>query len=233
MRILKTILLLVLIVLITGVCGCMNKQNEEVKVENMRSYATNKYGKEFTVENFQDAKDESYTNILTLSDGEYIFNVYQSAGSEASDDFAQVVVNKKFADSIATKSGSDLAVYVNYMFADGSKMSLDYAKQSDISTILNDYSLVKVVVVVATDKDFEECKEELYGVYREVISAFPKYIDFEAIKVASASTDLKDMLSNLPAFYDNAWDKFTEIDSYLSATDTGISSASELVKGVD
>lgn len=208
----------------------MKNQNEEVKVENMKSYASNKYGREFTVEDFQAAKDETYTNILTLSDGNYIFNVYQSGTSEASDDYPLAVINEKF--SVQLNNGKDFDVYVNFLFANGSNITLDYAENSSIDTITEDYSLVKVVAVIVVDQSISDCADDLFELYREVMAFAPKYIDFEVIQANSISSNLSDMLKNLPAFYDNDWKKHSEIVSYLSVTETDINSSNELIKGV-
>lgn len=226
----KFVFLLFTIVLIMGVCGCMKNQNEEVKVENMKSYASNKYGREFTVENFQAAKDETYTNILTLSDGNHLFNVYQSGTSEASDDYPLAIINRKFSNQLTNGNGFD--VYANFMFANGSNISLDYAQSSSIETITTDYSLLKVVVVVVVEHSISDSADALFDIYRDVMSFNPKYVDFEVIQVNSASSNLSDMLNNLPAFYDNDWKKHSEIISYLSVTETNIDSSEELIKGV-
>ncbi len=226
----KFVFLLFTIVLIMGVCGCMKNQNEEVKVENMKSYASNKYGREFTVENFQAAKDETYTNILTLSDGNYLFNVYQSGTSEASDDYPLAIINRKFSNQLT--NGNDFNVYANFMFANGSNISLDYAQSSSIETLTTDYSLLKVVVVVVVEHSISDSADALFDIYKDVMSFNPKYIDFEVIQVNSVSSNLSDMLNNLPAFYDNDWKKHSEIISYLSVTETDVNSSEELIKGV-
>ncbi len=231
-RLRKALLVFVIVIAVTGLCGCMNKENEEVTAENLKRYATDKYGKDFAVENFQAAKDETYTNILTLSDGEYLFNVYQSAGSEVSDDYPQVIVNQKIRDLLLSKCGSAFEIYGNFILSDGNNMTLDYAIENDVSAVLKDHALVKAVVVIKTDKELAALQEELYRIYRETLELSPKYIDFEVIKVGSASTDLKDMLLNLPAFYDGTWSKYPEIESYVSITETDILSASELLKDV-
>ena len=223
------IFLLVFIVLITGMCGCKKTQNEKVIAENMKSYASNKYDCEFTVENFQAAKDETYTNILTLGDGEHIFNVYQSNASEMSDDYPLVVVNRKFSDKLNGSNTYD--VFVNLMFANGNNITLNYAKSNSIETIAKDYSLLKVTVVVVVEKNITDSENELFDIYNDVMAFNPKHIDFEVIQVDSISSNLNDMLKNLPAFYDSDWKKHSEIISYLSVTETDIDSSDELIKG--
>lgn len=209
----------------------MKNQNEEINIENMKSYASIKYGREFTVENFQAAKDETYTNILTLNDGEYIFNVYQSGNDEASDDYPQVIVNKKMIDYLKANANSSHDIFANFMFTNGNTMALDYAKDSDVSTILDNYSLLKIVVVVEVNGNISDYSDDLFNIYREVMGFNPKYIDFEIIQVDTISSDLKEMLNNLPAFYDSAWTKYSEVKEYLSITDTNISTSDELIMG--
>lgn len=231
MKIIRAIsIILLILITVTGVCGCMKNQNEEVKVGNMKSYASNKYGREFTVENFQAAKDETYTNILTLSDGDYLFNVYQSGTSEVSDDYPLAIINRKFSNLL--NSGKDFDVYTNFMFANGSDITLDYAKNRSIDTITDDYSLLKVVVIIVVEQSISDCADDLFELYKKVMAFNPKYIDLEVIQTNSISSGLNDMLKNLPAFYDNDWNKHSEIVSYLSVTETDIDSSKELVKGV-
>ncbi|MGN0374813.1 MAG: hypothetical protein ACI4EN_04875 [Butyrivibrio sp.] len=224
-------LFVVLLILVVGACGCMNNQKKEVKMENMKSYATNKYGSDFTIENFQAAKDATYTNILTLTDGEYTFNVYQRDNGEASDDFLQAVVNKKIIEYLNKRVECEFELYGNFLFAEGGGMSLEYAKCTDVSEMLNDYSLLKAILIVKTTDDISGQEEVLYNIYKETIALNPKYIDFEVIQADNVSTKLEDMLINLPGFYENTWSKFSEINAYLSITDTDISSASELIEG--
>lgn len=209
----------------------MQNQNEEEKVENMKSYASNKYDREFTVHGFQAARDETYTNILTLSDGYHIFNVYQSGDSEASDDYPLAIVNKKLTEVLKENTNCGHDVFANFIFANGDNITLDYAKNSKASTIVAEYPLLKVVVVVAVDKNISDCSQNLFSVYKEVMAFDPKYIDFEVVQVNKISSSLGCMLKNLPAFYDSNWEKYPEVISHLSITDTNIKTADELVKG--
>lgn len=227
----KLVLLLLCLILIIGVCGCMKNQSEKVKVENMKSYAANKYGRAFTVVNFLTAKDETYTNILTLSDGEYIFNVYQSGDSEMSDDYPMAVLNKKLTGNVKDKANCGCDMFANFMFANGNKITLEYAKECEVTAVFEEYSLLKVVVVVVVNEDIPECGEELFAVYKTVMALNPQYIDFEVIRTKSIGSDLGNMLNNLPAFYDNDWEKHSEVVAHLSVTDTNISSPDELIKG--
>ncbi len=223
----KGIFLLLYSILMVVLCGCANNQNEEA-LENMRQYAFDKYGREFSVVNFQVARDETYTNILSLSDGDCIFNVYQSGDAEPSDDYAKAVVNKKFVDELKDKSEDGFGIYANFLFADGNTMSPEYAKDNDVPAVLEDYELLKVVLVVVVNEKISECSDELFLVYKEAMAFAPKYIDFEVIQVKGVGSELEEMLNNLPAFYDNNWKKHSEVEDYLRVTDTNISTGEEL-----
>lgn len=224
----KGIFLLLYSILLVVLCGCSNHRNKEETLENMKQYASDKYGREFCVEAFQAAKDETYTNILTLNDGELVFNVYQSGDAEPSDDYAKAVVNKKFVDELKDKSEDGFGIYANFLFADGNTMSPEYAKDNDVPAVLEDYELLKVVVVVVVNEKISECSDELFLVYKEAMAFAPKYIDFEVIQVKGVGSELEEMLNNLPAFYDNNWKKHSEVEDYLRVTDTNISTGEEL-----
>lgn len=210
----------------------MNNQSEEEKIESMKSYASSKYGREFTVETFQAAKDATYTNILSLSDGEHIFNVYQSEGYDASDDYPNAVINKKFVDQFKSKINCENNVSAYFMFANENTITMDYATDADVSNVVDDYTLLKIIVVVVVDERISDCAEELFQIYREVLAYGPKYIDFEVIQAENIGSDLGVMLKNLPGFYDNDWDKHSEVIASLGVTNKDVSSAEELIKGV-
>ena len=225
-----SVLLSILIILL-GVSGCMENQNDKLLKEDMKHYAENKYGRDFQLKKFQEAKDETYTNILTLSDGIHIFNVYQRGDSEMFDDYAKAVVNKKFADSLRKNYGDDFSIYVNLMFTNGNNITLEYAKGNEVSTILNDYSLLKIVAVLVLNDSIEASSQKVFSAYRSITEFDPKYIDFEVIQVNNMGEDLNDMLENLPAFYDNDWKKYSEVIDHLSVLDTNIASSDELLNG--
>ena len=220
-----------MILISIGVCGCMDNHNSELKVENMKNYAQSKYGYEFTVEYFQEAKDETYTNILSLSDGEHIFNVYQGGDHEPSDDYPMIIASKKMVDTLKKTENLGYDIYGYFMFSNLNAKSLDYIKESDAETIHNDNKLLKTIVIVRVDDDLSKCSEALFDIYKGIMAYNPKYIDFEVIQTCDVSAELRDTLSNIPALYDNTWDKYPEIKTYLSVTDTNISSSVELING--
>lgn len=205
----------------------MSNQNAETKAEQLRIYACRKYDREFTVVSFQAAKDETYTNILTLSDGLCNFNVYCRGNNAPSDDYPQAIVNRKFTDSF--QAGNDCNIYANLIFADGRSMTAEYAASNDIDTICSDYSLLKIVLVVRLEDHLSSQSEELFQIYRTAMERNPKYIDFEVIEAKSVGAELEEMLNNLAGRYDNEWSKFPEIVATRSITDTDITSPDELV----
>lgn len=212
-------------------------QGNEVKYENdykseMLGYAENKYSKEFSITNFTEAKDETYTNILSLSDGEVVFNVYKQGDDEITDDYPQSVMNKKIADNIKNDSGVNYKIYVNGLFMHAPDMTLKYARSESLSDVLNDYDILKIILIVKVD-DISACKDDLFSLYKAAINIEPKYIDFEVIQTDTMGSELEEMLNNLPGYYDNSWEKYSEIEKYLSITETNISSPEELVEGIE
>lgn len=226
----KKYVFLLLTVLILGMFGCMMNQDIESTAESMKKYADDKYGDEFKIQYFQAAKDKTYTNILTLSDGEHLFNVYQSGDAEISDDFPQVVISQKMVNYLKLNLNSGYDIFAYFMFADGNKATLDYAVSSDVQTILKDNSLLKIIIVVKVNEEISLCSDELFDIYNEAIAFKPKYIDFEVIQVDNISFDLEKMLNNIPVLYDSDWNKYHEIKSHISVTDTNIGSPEELIR---
>lgn len=229
-RLKKALWGLVFVITAAGACGCMKQDAEEITAENMKRYASHKYGTDFVTVSFQAARDETYTNILTLSDGVYRFNVYQNAGGQASDDYPQVIVNQKISDLLQSPWGSALELSGNFLLSDGNNITLEYAVQTDVSDILKEHELIKAIVVVKTDQAIASLSQALYRIYQETLALSPKYIDFEVIQVAAASAELENMLLNLPAFYDSQWSKHPEIEAHIRITETDILSPSELLE---
>lgn len=210
----------------------MDNQKQEQKMTEMLHAVSEKYGRKFTVVSFRAALDETYSNVLTVTDGEYVFNVYQSAQFEMADDYQKAVVSKRFTDSLQQNQHTALEVYGNFLFAQADDMSLEYAMNSDIERILTDYKLLKAVIIVKGAGNIEMMKDDLYSIYKETISLGPKYIDFEVIQVERTGEKLENMLQNLPVLYDNDWEQHPEIKAYVHVTDTNIVSASELVEEI-
>lgn len=228
--------ILIAITLLIGVCGCMN-QNDDIKYEydyksEMLSYVENKYSRDFSVTNFTEAKDETYTNILSLSDGEVVFNVYQQGDDEITDDYPQSVLNKKIEDVIKENSGLNYEIYVNGLFVHAPDMTLEYVRDNSLYDVINDYALLKIILIVNVD-DISAHSDDLFNLYKTAINLEPKYIDFEVLQVDNVSSDLEEMLNNLPGYYDNSWDKYPEIEKHLSVTETNINSLEELMEGIE
>lgn len=208
-----------------------HEEKTEIKTAMLEAI-NKKYNKSFKVEYFQKAKDETYSNILTLSDGEYIFNAYKDDNDTVvSDDLIQVIVNKKInnyiADNINIKS-IGVKIYGNYIFSNISDYSYEEIQNIDANDIIASNQLVKAVLVVSTTGSFVDSKELFFEIYKMAVSMNPKYIDFELISIKENDA-LEKMLNNLTGYYDNDWKKQDGILDYKSILDKDISSADDLV----
>lgn len=210
----------------------MKKENQEKKMEELRTYASNKYNCDFTITDFQMAKDNTYTNILSLTDGNVYFNVFQQGDNIATDDYPQALLNQKFLSGLNIEYSSELEIYGHFMFTKGNDISLSYVHENELSTILKDYALLKIILVVKTSDNLTEHQDAIYQVYQKVQSLSPKYLDFVAIQTADTDEELNKMLTNLPAYYNSDWTHFESIKAYLSTTNLAISSVSDLMKEV-
>ncbi len=226
----KPLLALMLIGTAAGVCGCAKQESAQERMHSMQSYAAEKYETDFAVEDFQAAKDETYTDILTLSDGEHRFHVYQDPGGEPSDDYPQVVINTKICSWLQSQCGTDFELYGNFILADAADLTLDEAMHKDTAAFLKQHDFMKAIVIVKTEQDIAALSQELYRVYQETIGLTPQYIDFEVIQAGRIGAELEKMLLNLPALYDSEWSRHPEIEAYIRVTQTDISSAAELME---
>lgn len=213
----------------------MNVENQEGVEYSMLNAVNKKYGKDFSVEYFQAAKDATYSNILTLSGDGYIFNAYQNGDDQdVSDDLIQAVVNKKVTDYVLNKVGSitsGVALYANFMFSGLDNYSYDEARNLDVQELINTKPLMKVVAVVSSSNSFTECKDMLFRIYESILSLDSKYIDFEIIQVEENNDALNKMLNNLMGYYDSDWSKYKTVIDAVAVTDKTISSPDDLVRG--
>lgn len=213
----------------------MNNTNDK-KIESMTNYAVEKYGKDFSVKYFQEAKDSSYTNILTLSDGVHLFNVYQSGDSkEITDDYARVIIDKKFSDHLSQSdvlSDDSMEFYSRIMLTSDMVLDYEFASTNNIDLILQQCDIQKIILVIRISDAIEQHKDELFAIYEDILAFEPKYIDLEVISSKEESDELKKALTNLTAYYDSDWNKYSEIKAFLSITEKDIQSAEMLVREV-
>ncbi len=227
---LLAVVLLLCITANSGVYGCMKKEND-TRAEQMLAYAVQKYGRDFNVKSFRSAKDDTYTDILTLDDGEYIFNVYQRGEGEMTDNYSVCVASKKSADYLRHLCNGECDIFAHFIFSEPGEVTLSLVLNNDAPTLLKKLSLTKLIVVTLVRGEISEHSEELFGIYKQAMSLEPKYIDFEMLQVEDITSELSDALNGISVFYDDDWNRFPEVRSTLSVTDTNIVSAHELTKG--
>lgn len=236
MRHIKPILFFVLISLIMiGVCGCMGNQDNEKIMKGMRSYAESKYNTEFTISSFQPAFDSSYLSVLTLSDGDILFNVfYRESADSMYDDYLQALIDKKVAAYLKEQNVNlaETDICVDALLAGDRVVNYEYVVGTEAGDLLNSNTLLKIILVVTTHDDITSDKETWFDVYNLLLTLEPKYIDLQIIQVDKIGSELDKMFSNFQYCYDNEWDKFGEIRAYLSVTDKSILSSDKLVEGV-
>lgn len=163
-------LLLLSIILILGVCGCMNTgvvSNSEKK--NMQSYLQNKYSSDFSFVSEEDdvwsSKSKSY---VFVDDNENRFLIRNSSGY-LTDNYSSVLF-----DSIASKNacvglGPKVKVYIKTTstFFDSTK------KFDGFMTYLSECPVINVAVYTAENYDNDELanrlKESLIGCTASVV----------------------------------------------------------------
>ena len=236
MRHIKLIIVFVLISsIMVGVCGCIENQDNEKIMEDMKSYAESKYNAEFTISYFQPALDPSYLNVLTLSDGNLLFNVfYRESVDSMYDDYPQALMDKKVAAYLKKQSAylTEIDFCVDVLLTGDCEVNYAYVVGTDADELLHSNTLLKVILVLATPDDIASNKEKWFDVYNMLLTFEPKHIDFQIIQVDTIGSELEKMFANFLYLYDSEWEKFREIRAYLSVTDKEIYSPDNLVEGV-
>lgn len=236
MKIKRACTLLFVLTFMFSLVGCTsNERRRNAKIEEMKRYVEDKYDKEFTVEYFHGAFDSTYQNILTLSDGERIFNVYNYDDEEQiTDDYPHNIANKKLTDHLknnTTFTSGD--IYAKIMLSGDVLRDYDFVLQSDIETLAAKDEVFKILAIVRVDGDIEEHKEELFNIYKNVLNLNTKYVEFSIISCDNMSEQLEKLLTNMEAYYGNDWYRYPEINAYTQIADKNISSADELVSAIE
>ena len=232
----KFLAVLLIFVSLTEICGCVNsKQETENKINSMQAFAEDKYNKEFKYEYFVEAFDETYTNILSLSDGEVIFNVYKEESSDVFyDDYASAILNNKFIEYVKDKNeilDSDIEIYSNIMLIGRESYTYEYITDNTIDEIIKENEFLKIILIVKV-ADIETNKQPIFELYNFVCNLSPEHIDFQVIEANETGEKLNKILNNLPGHYDNDWGKHREIESYISINEKDISTKEELFENV-
>ena len=235
MKIIKQLSLLLLsIILILGVCGCMEQKNHEFEISNIKEIIEQRYNEEFTVEYFQPAKDETYTDILTVSNKNgLVFNAYQTNDeSDITDDYPEAIINSKLKDYIVSTSGISAKFDINVLgiLSDGSVLDIDYANNYTVSSANKDF--IKMVVIVSLNGDIASNKNDLYKIYSELIKFDSNLIEFEVVSLSETDDELSKVISNPLGYYNNNWDELDAVENFLDIKDKNITSPEDLVKEV-
>lgn len=236
MKIKRTCTLLCVLTFMFSLAGCTsNEQKNNAKIDEMKRHVEEKYDKDFTVEYFHGAFDSTYENILTLSDGEHIFNVYKYDDEEQiTDDYPHNIANKKLVDYLknnTTLTSGD--IYASIMLSGDVLRDYEFVLQSDIETLAAKDEVFKILTIVRVDEDIETHKEELFNIYKNVLSLNTKYVEFSVISCDNMGAQLEKSLTNMEAYYGNDWHRYSEIDAYATITDKNISSADEMMSSIE
>lgn len=211
----------------------MDNKKYESEMSNIKGIVDQRYSEEFNIEYFLPAKDKTYDNILTLSnENGILFNAYQNNEGEVSDDYLEALVNIKLSDYIVSSSdlSSELKLVVLGILKDGSVLTVDFANNYVPSPSNKDF--IKIVTVIAMDDEIAQYKNELFNVYNNVLMFESDLIEFEVISYTEPSDELSKALTNPLGYYNNNWNDYKEVKSYIDVTSKNITSADELVKEV-
>ena len=210
----------------------MEQKNNEFEISNIKEIIEQRYNEEFAVEYFQPAKDETYTDILTVSNKDgVIFNAYQTNDeSDITDDYPEATINKKLKDYIVSATGVSSDINVLGILSDGSLLDIEYANKYSVSTANNDF--VKLVAIISLKGDIASQKDELFKVYSEMVKFNSNLIEFEVISISKESDELSKVINNPLGYYDNNWDEINGVENYLDVKSKDITSPDDLVKEV-
>lgn len=231
----RLVLVLFIVLIILGMSGCMNEKKSEETKNIIYDSVKSKYNRDFTIEYFRRALDSTYTNVLTLSDGIHIFNAYKKENDEyVSDNLIDVVLSKKITDDIIVDSDlsdADLKVYGEALLEKKKNYALDDALSLEADDVLSDNSLIKLVLIVCSTDPLESYKDQLFNLYKSVIAHNPEVIDIELVQTKNVDDpDLSKMLNNLPAHYDDEFERFDSVVEYYSIKDLNLTSCDELFR---
>lgn len=210
----------------------MEQKNHEFEISNIKEIIEQRYNEEFTVEYFQPAKDETYTDILTVSNKDgVIFNAYQTNDeSDITDDYPEAIINAKIKDYIVSATGVSFDINVLGILSDGSVLDIEYANNYSASTTNNDF--IKMVAIISLKGNIASQKDELFKVYSEMVKFNTNLIEFEVISISEESDELSKVINNPLGYYDNNWDEINGVENYLDVKNKDITSPDDLVKGV-
>ena len=224
-------MLLMLIICLSAV-GCSGGKRTD-HMDEMKRYAEQKYGESFETVSYRAAKDETYYDVLVLSKNGIRFNVLRSAEGDFSDTYPAAVINEKMTgyfkdlDAFGLK---DREFYLDVFPGGDEAVDIDFASNS--AEKIAEYGFDRLTAVILTEQDIKSQKEALYKTYSAFSGLNPKHFSFEVLQIEKKDEKLMDMLNNMTGTYENDWNSFSGIRSWLSVSEGGIASADELVEGV-
>lgn len=232
---------LTMILIITGMCGCidLNSTEKRAKLEQMKSYAENKYNMTFDVVDFVFAKDETYSNILKLTDGEIEFYVYNSGMEKYSDkihdDYKRAIISNRAVDFIKSKvdiSEYQIDLYASIFIYGDNSLNYDYVADENIDEILKSNKIFSAAIIVKTDKDLSELKDLLFDIYKLICSYSPEAVNLKAIQSTETNETLDNTLKCIIGNYNDDWLSYKGVTAYLETDKLDIDSADEFVKEI-
>lgn len=127
----------------------------------------------------------------------------------------EALINKKLTDYIISSQNisSNLKVTMLGMVRDGSKVNMEYIEDLDLTSANKDF--IKIIIVIAMKDKITEYKDELFDIYQEMLKYDTEVLEFEVISYNKLSDKLSKTLNNPLGYYDNNWDTYREISSYI------------------
>jgi len=215
-----------LTILITGVCGCETRDGDKIK-EIMKTYAEEKYSEEFYVVSFLQARDETWTDILTLSkDEDFIFNVYHSPKDtnfeKLEDDYEQELIDEKIREKLCSENDiKDVNFNVYASFKRDKRLTFENVKNLTADELLSEFTLLQVIGVICFDTPKENARyadEKIYSLYNSVYALGAEKTSFEVVYTdGEVDEKLHKCIFNIRAFYENDWTIYPEVRGYISA----------------
>ena len=242
MKIVKrlSIFILMTIVLI-GDCGCMNilKSNsitDEEVISIMKNIIEERYNEEFEFEDFLRAKDSTYTDILTLSKGDLIFNAYHNPSDknyeDIEDDYDLEIMDNKLKKLIFDNKYDNVNFDIHAMFDRSNGTSVQEAKKLSGEEILDKFRLIKLICVLNIEASRENSplsEQEIFEIYTNALNFNPEMIDFEVVySNGKADKKLNRTVSNIKGYYENDWSSYSSTLGYISVSDMSILSTEDL-----
>lgn len=227
--------LLFILTFMFSLIGCTNNESKDIdKIPKMEKYAEEKYGIDFSVEYFRPAPGSSYNNVLTLSDGSNLFNVFCAEDTgKMRDDYAEVIIFDKYNDYLIETSNldaSDTDIYSAIILLNDKKSDYEYVINNDIETIMEESDVLKSIVVIKTTNFETLDKGQVFNIYNAILTNNPEIIDFNVISCDELNSKLKDSLTNMNMYYDNSWGEYSEIKEHIHIEDKNIKSPELLLK---